>query len=158
MKVKNKSFNFILMSFCLFCSQFYMLLEQNVLANFTLNYQKATFFAPTNEAFQKFKGPLDEKIILYHIGENHTLIFLMVLLIYIRCLFFSAASGVAQPLDKLSDTVTTTFDGSPPLWVTRVQKAGSTKKEVFVNNARIHEKRSNFQGVNAQNSPQVRST
>jgi len=46
-----------------------MLLEQNVVANFTLNYQKATFFAPTNEAFQKFKGPLDEKIILYHIGE-----------------------------------------------------------------------------------------
>jgi hypothetical protein len=46
-----------------------MLLEQNVLANFTLNYHKATFFAPTNQAFQKFKGPLDEKIILYHFGE-----------------------------------------------------------------------------------------
>jgi hypothetical protein len=62
---------------------------------------------------------------------------------------------VAQPLEKLSDTVTTAFDGSPPLWVTRVQKAGSTKKEVFINNARIHEKRSNFQGTNSQNSAQV---
>jgi hypothetical protein len=62
---------------------------------------------------------------------------------------------VAQPLEKLSDTVTTAFDGSPPLWVTRVQKAGSNKKEVFINNARIHEKRSNFQGINGQNSPQV---
>lgn len=80
----------------------------------------------------------------------------LVVILNVPCLFCtSAASGVAQPLEKLSDTVTTSFDGSPPLWVTRVQKAGSTKKEVFVNNARIHEKRSNFQGVNGQNSAQV---
>ncbi|XP_065337194.1 fasciclin-1 isoform X3 [Cloeon dipterum] len=113
-------------------SQFYLLLEQNVLANFTLNFHKATFFAPTNEAFQRFKGPVDDKLILYHI-----------------------ASGVSQTLDKLSDTVTTSYDGSPPLWVTRLQKGNTNKKELFINNAKVLEKRSNFQGVNSQNSPQV---
>ncbi|XP_059487719.1 fasciclin-1 isoform X2 [Neocloeon triangulifer] len=113
-------------------SQFYLLLEQNVLANFTLNFHKATFFAPTNEAFQRFKGPVNDNLILYHI-----------------------ASGVAQNLEKLSDTVTTSYDGSPPLWVTRMPKGSGNKKELFINNARVLEKRSNFQGVNSQNSAQV---
>lgn len=50
------------------CPQFLSLLERNVVANTTLHYRQMTLFAPTNEAFQRFNGELDDSLVLYHIG------------------------------------------------------------------------------------------
>lgn len=48
------------------CLQFYSLLEQNPVANSTLSLRSCTIFVPTNEAFQRHKGPTH---VLYHISE-----------------------------------------------------------------------------------------
>lgn len=49
----------------LFLFQFYSLLEASPIANISLLHRHVTIFAPTNQAFQKYKGRTD---VLYHIG------------------------------------------------------------------------------------------
>lgn len=80
-----------------------------------------TVFAPTNAAFAKYKGVLDEKILLNHL-VNWTL-----------------------PLETLdSRTRIVTQDNYPYLWVTR------GKDFLFVNNAKIDLNRSNYVFVTQQ--------
>ncbi|XP_037942590.1 fasciclin-1 isoform X3 [Teleopsis dalmanni] len=73
-------------------SQFYSLLEQNVVANYTLSLRSCTLFVPTNEAFQRHHGNTH---VLYHIAT------------------------VAMSQDQLSKTIITDMDGNPPLYVTK---------------------------------------
>lgn len=47
--------------------QFLSLLERNVVANTSLQYRQMTLFAPTNQAFQKYNGEMDDSLVLYHI-------------------------------------------------------------------------------------------
>lgn len=62
--------------FCIF-SQFYALLEMNPVAMSALQYRPLTIFAPTNQAFQRFKG---NGSVLYHICKY------LIYFITFRCL------------------------------------------------------------------------
>ncbi|XP_023170283.2 fasciclin-1 isoform X10 [Drosophila hydei] len=73
-------------------SQFYSLLEQNPVANSTLSLRSCTIFVPTNEAFQRHKGPTH---VLYHI------------------------TTAAFSKDQLEKTVSSDMDGNPPLYITK---------------------------------------
>ncbi|XP_030573289.1 fasciclin-1 isoform X6 [Drosophila novamexicana] len=73
-------------------SQFYSLLEQNPVANSTLSLRSCTIFVPTNEAFQRHKGPTH---VLYHI------------------------TTAAFSKDQLEKTVSSDMNGNPPLYITK---------------------------------------
>ncbi|KRG01983.1 fasciclin-1 isoform X12 [Drosophila mojavensis] len=73
-------------------SQFYSLLEQNPVANATLSLRSCTIFVPTNEAFQRHKGPTH---VLYHI------------------------TTAAFSKDQLEKTVSSDMEGNPPLYITK---------------------------------------
>ncbi|XP_017962938.1 fasciclin-1 isoform X12 [Drosophila navojoa] len=73
-------------------SQFYSLLEQNPVANATLSLRSCTIFVPTNEAFQRHKGPTH---VLYHI------------------------TTAAFSKDQLEKTVSSDMAGNPPLYITK---------------------------------------
>ncbi|XP_043070746.1 fasciclin-1 isoform X5 [Drosophila grimshawi] len=73
-------------------SQFYSLLEQNPVANSTLSLRSCTIFVPTNEAFQRHKGPTH---VLYHI------------------------TTAAFSKDQLEKAVSSDMDGNPPLYITK---------------------------------------
>ncbi|KAI5646464.1 fasciclin domain-containing protein [Phthorimaea operculella] len=53
-------------------SQFLALLERNMIANSTIQYRQMTLFAPTNAAFQKYTGDMDDSLVLYHIIRGHS--------------------------------------------------------------------------------------
>ncbi|XP_023170275.2 fasciclin-1 isoform X9 [Drosophila hydei] len=72
--------------------RFYSLLEQNPVANSTLSLRSCTIFVPTNEAFQRHKGPTH---VLYHI------------------------TTAAFSKDQLEKTVSSDMDGNPPLYITK---------------------------------------
>ncbi|XP_017847725.1 fasciclin-1 isoform X4 [Drosophila busckii] len=73
-------------------ARFYSLLEQNPVANSTLSLRSCTIFVPTNEAFQRHKGPTH---VLYHI------------------------TTAAFNKDQLQKTMTSDMDGNPPLYITK---------------------------------------
>ncbi|XP_026477303.1 fasciclin-1 [Ctenocephalides felis] len=99
-------------------SQFYALLESNTFMNHTIGYRKMTLFAPTNVAFQRYRGPLNNSLVTYH------------------------ATNVARVLDELPNSVLSESDGNPPLWVTR--KRGTHSDELYINNAKILKRRSDY--------------
>ncbi|XP_076379122.1 fasciclin 1 Fas1 domain-containing isoform X2 [Megalopta genalis] len=99
-------------------SQFYHLLEASHVANVTLMYRHVTVFAPTNRAFQKYNGTL-KNLVLYHM------------------------SNLPKTLENLGESISSEFEGNPPLWVTRKQTARG--EEVYINNAKILTDQSNFE-------------
>ncbi|XP_063703463.1 fasciclin-1 isoform X2 [Culicoides brevitarsis] len=107
-------------------SQFYSLLERNPIALATLRYRPLTIFAPTNQAFQRFKGNTS---VLYHI------------------------STVARTLDHLGSQVLADLDGNPPLYVTR--KRVGKQDDIYINHALILRSRSNVQLQNKEGKKQV---
>ncbi|XP_047022564.1 fasciclin-1 isoform X1 [Helicoverpa zea] len=109
-------------------SQFLSLLERNVIANTTLHYRQMTLFAPTNEAFQRFNGELDDSLVLYHIAN------------------------LATTLSNMDYAISTDLDGNPPLWVTT--RRGPMHDDIYVNNAKVYVTRS-YQAVNRNNKLQV---
>ncbi|XP_035438611.2 fasciclin-1 isoform X2 [Spodoptera frugiperda] len=109
-------------------SQFLSLLERNVVANTTLHYRQMTLFAPTNEAFQRFNGELDDSLVLYHIAN------------------------LATTLSNMDYAISTDLDGNPPLWVTT--RRGAMHDDIYVNNAKVYVSRS-YQAVNRNNKLQV---
>ncbi|KAF9806684.1 hypothetical protein SFRURICE_020740 [Spodoptera frugiperda] len=110
------------------CPQFLSLLERNVVANTTLHYRQMTLFAPTNEAFQRFNGELDDSLVLYHIAN------------------------LATTLSNMDYAISTDLDGNPPLWVTT--RRGAMHDDIYVNNAKVYVSRS-YQAVNRNNKLQV---
>lgn len=52
-----------------FCQQFLALLERNAVVNTSLQYRQMTLFAPTNQAFQRYNGEMDDSLVLFHICE-----------------------------------------------------------------------------------------
>ncbi|XP_012283312.1 fasciclin-1 isoform X2 [Orussus abietinus] len=99
-------------------SQFYQLLEASHVANTSLNYRQVTIFAPTNLAFQKYNRSTDD-IVLYHM------------------------TNLALTTDQLGDSVSSELEGNPPLWITK-KRGPYGEEEVYINNAKILNSRSNF--------------
>lgn len=96
-------------------SEFYSLLDRNEIANATLSFRSCTVFAPLNSAFQKFSGPTDNNLVLYHMTNS------------------------AQTLTQIGGSVSSELEGNPPLWVTKTESG-----DVFINNAKVVQQRSNF--------------
>ncbi|XP_023702117.1 fasciclin-1 isoform X3 [Cryptotermes secundus] len=109
-------------------SEFYSLLENSAVANITLQFRQVTLFAPTNFAFQTYTGSKDD-LILYHM------------------------TNLAKPLDQLEGSVSSELDGNPPIWVTRIK--GPYRDNLYVNNAKILQDRSNYIQMNHQHKQQV---
>ncbi|KAL0832786.1 hypothetical protein ABMA28_000951 [Loxostege sticticalis] len=109
-------------------SQFLALLERNVVANTSLQYRQLTMFAPTNEAFQRYNGEMDDSLVLYHI------------------------SNLATTLSNLDYAISSEFDGNPPLWVTR--RRDTMHDDIYVNNAKVYVSRS-YQASNRNGKRQV---
>ncbi|XP_053603497.1 fasciclin-1 isoform X2 [Plodia interpunctella] len=109
-------------------SQFLSLLERNAVANTSLQYRQMTMFAPTNEAFQRYNGDMDDSLVLYHI------------------------SNLATTLSNLDYAISSEFDGNPPLWVTR--RRDHMHDDIYVNNAKVYISRS-YQAFNGNGKRQV---
>lgn len=109
-------------------SQFYDLIERNPIASAALKLRALTIFAPTNQAFQRYLG--NKTVVLYHI------------------------STVATPLEQLGTTITSDYDGNPPIYVTR-RRLPNGSEDIYVNNARIIRSRSNVQLANQAGKRQV---
>ncbi|XP_053689218.1 fasciclin-1 [Sabethes cyaneus] len=109
-------------------SQFYDLIERNPIASAALKLRALTIFAPTNQAFQRYLG--NKTVVLYHI------------------------STVATPLEQLGSTITSDYDGNPPIYVTRRRHLNGTE-DIYVNNAKIIRNRSNVQLTNQHGKKQV---
>ncbi|XP_052749257.1 fasciclin-1 [Galleria mellonella] len=109
-------------------SQFLSLLERNAVANTSLQYRQLTMFAPTNEAFQRYNGEMDDSLVLYHI------------------------SNLATTLTNLDYAISSEFDGNPPLWVTR--RKDHMHDDIYINNAKVYVSRS-FQSTNRNGKRQV---
>ncbi|XP_047984150.1 fasciclin-1 isoform X4 [Leguminivora glycinivorella] len=109
-------------------SQFLALLSRNAVANTSLHYRQMTLFAPTNEAFQRYNGEMDDNLVLYHI------------------------SNLATTLNNIDYAISSELDGNPPLWVTRRRDA--THDDLYVNNAKVLVARS-YQTTNSNNKRQV---
>ncbi|XP_034949824.1 fasciclin-1 isoform X2 [Chelonus insularis] len=92
-------------------SEFYNLLEHNMVANFTLMSRHVTVFAPTNRAFQDSDRKIKDSYVLYHIAN------------------------LPQTTDELKETISSEHEGNPPLWVTKVGTPPNT--EIYINNAKI---------------------
>lgn len=58
--------------------QFYDLLISNPVPYFTLKNRQVTIFAPTNEAFQRYSGTLDESLVLYHMSKSRYNMFITI--------------------------------------------------------------------------------
>ncbi|CAH2071332.1 unnamed protein product, partial [Iphiclides podalirius] len=99
-----------------------------MVANMSLQYRQMTMFAPTNEAFQRYNGEMDDNLVLYHI------------------------SNLATTLSNLDNTISSELDGNPPLWVTR--RRDTMHDDVYVNNAKVYITRS-YQAVNGNGKLQV---
>ncbi|XP_030025559.1 fasciclin-1 isoform X1 [Manduca sexta] len=109
-------------------SQFLALLERNIIANTSIHYRQMTLFAPTNEAFQRYTGDMDDNLVLYHI------------------------SNLATTLTNLDYAISSELDGNPPLWVTR--RRDTMHDDIYVNNAKVYVSRS-YQAYNRNNKRQV---
>ncbi|CAB3237088.1 unnamed protein product [Arctia plantaginis] len=109
-------------------SQFLALLERNVVVNTTLQHRQMTLFAPTNEAFQRYNGEMDDSLVLYHI------------------------TNLATTLSNMDYAISTDLDGNPPLWVT--MRHDSMHNDIYVNNAKVYVSRS-YQAINENNKLQV---
>ncbi|XP_073943159.1 fasciclin 1 Fas1 domain-containing isoform X2 [Choristoneura fumiferana] len=109
-------------------SQFLALLSRNVVSNTSLHHRQMTLFAPTNEAFQRYNGEMDDNLVLYHI------------------------SNLATSLTNLDYAISSELDGNPPLWVTR--RRDIMHDDIYVNNARVLASRS-YQAFNKNNNRQV---
>lgn len=99
-------------------SQFYDLLISNPVPYFTLKNRQVTIFAPTNEAFQRYSGTLDESLVLYHM------------------------INLAKTIDQLGSVVSSELEGNPPLWITL--RKDVNHDDVFINNGKILLPHSNF--------------
>ncbi|XP_077294817.1 fasciclin 1 Fas1 domain-containing isoform X2 [Arctopsyche grandis] len=110
-------------------SQFYAILERSQSVNSTLQYRHLTVFAPTNEAFQRYSGIVDEALMLYHIAN------------------------FAVTLDQLGNSVNSELDGNPPLWISR--RKNNDHEDIFINTAKIITHRSNYMAPNQNNKRQV---
>lgn len=110
-------------------SQFYDLITSNAYPNFTLDHRAITVFAPTNAAFQRYKGKLDESLVLYHI------------------------INLPKTIDQLGSFVTSEGGGNPPLWVTR--QRNTNHDDIYINNAKILMSHSNYGAINKQGHKQV---
>ncbi|XP_052740680.1 fasciclin-1 isoform X1 [Bicyclus anynana] len=97
-------------------SQFLALLERNAVANTTLQHRQTTLFAPTNQAFQRYNGEMDDSLVLFHI------------------------SNLAVTLTNLDYSISSELDGNPPLWITR--RRDTMHDDIYVNNAKIDISRS----------------
>ena len=63
---------------------------------------------------------------------------------------------MAHPLDKLgipNPSVLSQLEGNPPIWITR--NKGQYREDIYVNNAKIIQERSNFIQPNERNKLQV---
>ncbi|XP_026321961.1 fasciclin-1 isoform X5 [Hyposmocoma kahamanoa] len=109
-------------------SQFLALLERNLIANSTLQLRQMTLFAPTNQAFQRYNGEMDDNLVLYHIAN------------------------LAITLTNLDYAISSELDGNPPLWVTRPRDVAHD--DIYVNNAKVDVSRS-YQSVNKNGKRQV---
>ncbi|XP_049869900.1 fasciclin-1 isoform X2 [Pectinophora gossypiella] len=109
-------------------SQFLALLERNQIANSTLQFRQMTLFAPTNQAFQRYNGDMDDSLVLYHI------------------------SNLAITLTNLDYAISSELDGNPPLWVTRRRDA--MHDDIYINNAKVDVSRS-YQAANRNGKRQV---
>lgn len=68
-------------------------------------------------------------------------------------LIFPATTATA--LEHLGTTITSDFDGTPPLYITKTRK--NNQEYIYVNNALILHSRSNIQMVNEMGKKQVTS-
>ncbi|XP_039749845.1 fasciclin-1 isoform X1 [Pararge aegeria] len=109
-------------------SQFLALLERNAVANTSLQYRQMTLFAPTNQAFQRYNGEMDDSLVLFHI------------------------SNLATTLTNLDYSISSELDGNPPLWVTR--RRDTMHDDIYVNNAKVDISRS-YQATNRNGKMQV---
>ncbi|KAL9692716.1 hypothetical protein quinque_000050 [Culex quinquefasciatus] len=66
----------------------------------------------------------------------------------------SVKSTVATPLEQLGTTITSDYDGNPPIYVTR-RRLPNGSEDIYVNNARIIRSRSNVQLANQAGKKQV---
>lgn len=73
---------------------------------------------------------------------------------HLSIFFIFALATTALTLEQLGDTVTSDYDGTPPLYITKIRK--NTENSVYVNNALIV--RSNIQTVKEDGKKQVRRT
>lgn len=102
-------------------------MEQNPVANSTLSLRSCTIFVPTNEAFQRHKGPTH---VLYHISKYLGTLNHANYLIKMHSLPRSATAAFSK--DQLEKTVSSDMNGNPPLYITK-----SRNGDIYVNNARI---------------------
>ncbi|XP_021703235.1 fasciclin-1 isoform X3 [Aedes aegypti] len=109
-------------------SQFFDLIERNPIASSNLKLRSLTIFAPTNQAFQRYLG--NKTLVQYHM------------------------SNVATTLEQLGPTITSDYDGNPPIYVTRKRQPNGSE-DVYVNNAKIIRSRSNVQLSNQYGKKQV---
>lgn len=109
-------------------SQFLALLERNVVVNATLQHRQMTLFAPTNEAFQRYNGEMDDSLVLYHIAN------------------------MAMSLSNMDYAISTDLDGNPPLWVT--MRHEPMRNDIYINSAKVYVNRS-YQALNSNNKLQV---
>ncbi|XP_045765783.1 fasciclin-1 isoform X3 [Maniola jurtina] len=109
-------------------SQFLALLERNAVVNTSLQYRQMTLFAPTNEAFQRYSGEMDDSLVLFHI------------------------SNLATTLANLDYSISSELDGNPPLWITR--RRDTMHDDIYVNNAKVDISRS-YQATNRNGKLQV---
>ncbi|CAG9559964.1 unnamed protein product [Danaus chrysippus] len=108
--------------------RFLALLERNVVANMSLQYRQMTLFAPTNQAFQRYTGEMDDSLVLFHI------------------------SNLATTLTNLDYSISSELDGNPPLWITR--RRDSMHDDIYVNNAKVDITRT-YQATNRNGKQQV---
>ncbi|CAH2247285.1 jg15463 [Pararge aegeria aegeria] len=111
-----------------FKTRFLALLERNAVANTSLQYRQMTLFAPTNQAFQRYNGEMDDSLVLFHI------------------------SNLATTLTNLDYSISSELDGNPPLWVTR--RRDTMHDDIYVNNAKVDISRS-YQATNRNGKMQV---
>lgn len=65
------------------------------------------------------------------------------------------SATTATPLEHLGNTITSDYDGTPPLYITKTRK--DNRDYIYVNNAEILRSRSNVQTVNDAGKKQVRT-
>lgn len=114
-------------------SEFFLRLGKSPFANTTLAMRPVTVFAPTNMAFQEFpSNAQDESLVLYHITNQPMKL-----------------EALNQPI------VYSQMEGNPPLWVTRRRDQLVNQDDIFINNAMVDKKSSDYTGKNGKGQVQV---
>lgn len=70
-----------------------------------------------------------------------------------KSLLMYSSANLAKPLDQLDGYVSSELEGNPPIWITRIK--GQYRDDLYVNNARILQDRSNYIQMNHQHKQQV---